>query len=47
MTAVLSNYGEISGHFYVKKRMHNTVYKNGIRVYQFRKLEKDIPQIGV
>ena len=44
VTAVLTNYGEISGNFFVKKRMYNTVYKNGIRVYQFRKLEKDIPQ---
>ena len=44
VTEVLSDYVEISGHFYVKKRMYNTVYKNGVRVYQFRKLEKDIPQ---
>ena len=44
VTEVLSDYGEISGHFDVKKRMYNTVYKNGVRVYQFRKLEKDIPQ---
>ena len=44
VTEVLSDYGEISGHFYVKKRMYNTVYKNGVSIYQFRKLEKDIPQ---
>ena len=29
---------------YVKKRMYNTIYKNGVRLYQFRKLERIIPQ---
>ena len=40
----LKEYGEISGNFFVKKRKYNVVYKNGVRVYQFRKLTKDIPE---
>ena len=44
VTECLKEYGEISGNFFVKKRMYNVVYKNGVRVYQFRKLTKDIPE---
>ena len=44
VTQVLESYGEISGQFFVKKRMYDVVYKNGTRVYQFRKLLKDIPE---
>ena len=44
VTQVLENYGDISEHFFVKKRMYDVVYKNSTRVYQFRKLSKDIPE---
>ena len=44
VTQVLESYGEISGQFFVKKRMYDVVYKDGTRVYQFRKLLKDIPK---